>query len=166
MKVSKTNALRILDTLGTGYEAVALNIKEAVSGTEAARLLGVDPRFVYKTLVTIGKSGEHYVFVIPAAEELDLKKAALAAGEKSVNMLPAKNLLPITGYVHGGCSPIGMKKRFPTFIDSSAENLDYIFVSGGRVGLQIKISPIALKNAADGRFAGVSSRDASRDEVK
>lgn len=153
--VTKTNALRILDSLKTAYDAVEFETEGAVSGVEAAARMGVEQKYVYKTLVTVGKSGAHYVFVIPVAEELDLKKAAFAAGEKNVSMLPSKMLLPLTGYVHGGCSPIGMKKRFPAFIDESAQSLDYMFVSGGRIGLQIKIAPNALSSAAEARFSAL-----------
>ena len=125
--LSKTNALRILDSLGVPYEATEFETDGAVSGVEAASRIGADESRVYKTLVTVGKSGAHYVFVIPVAEELDLKKAAAAAGEKNVSMLLSRLLLPLTGYVHGGCSPVGMKKQFPTFIDESAVLLESIF---------------------------------------
>lgn len=155
--LSKTNALRILDSLGVPYEATEFETDGAVSGVEAASRLGADESRVYKTLVTVGKSGAHYVFVIPVAEELDLKKAAAAAGEKNVSMLLSKLLLPLTGYVHGGCSPVGMKKQFPTFIDESAVLLESIFVSGGRIGLQIKISPDDLAGAVEAKFTALCS---------
>lgn len=155
--ISKTNALRILDSLGVPYEATEFETDGAVSGVEAASRLGVDESRVYKTLVTVGKSGAHYVFVIPVAEELDLKKAAAAAGEKNVSMLLSRLLLPLTGYVHGGCSPVGMKKQFPTFIDESAVLLESIFVSGGRIGLQIKISPDDLAGAVEAKFTALCS---------
>lgn len=155
--VSKTNALRILDSLRTPYEATEFETDGAVSGVEAAARLGVDANYVYKTLVTVGKSGAHYVFVIPAAEELDLRKAAAAAGEKNVSMLLSKMLLPLTGYVHGGCSPVGMKKQFPTFIDESAILIDRMYVSGGRIGLQIKISPDDLAGAVGAKFTSLCS---------
>lgn len=155
--VTKTNALRILDSLKTAYEAVEFETEGAVSGVEAAARMGVEQDYVYKTLVTVGKSGANYVFVIPVAEELDLKKAAFAAGEKNVSMLPSKMLLPLTGYVHGGCSPVGMKKQFPTFIDESAVLLESIFVSGGRIGLQIKISPDDLAGAVEAKFTALCS---------
>ena len=155
--LSKTNALRILDSLGVPYEATEFETDGAVSGVEAASRIGADESRVYKTLVTVGKSGAHYVFVIPVAEELDLKKAAAAAGEKNVSMLLSRLLLPLTGYVHGGCSPIGMKKQFPTFIDESAVLLESIFVSGGRIGLQIKISPDDLAGAVEAKFTALCS---------
>ena len=155
--LSKTNALRILDSLGVPYEATEFETDGAVSGVEAASRIGADESRVYKTLVTVGKSGAHYVFVIPVAEELDLKKAAAAAGEKNVTMLLSKLLLPLTGYVHGGCSPVGMKKQFPTFIDESAVLLESIFVSGGRIGLQIKISPDDLAGAVEAKFTALCS---------
>lgn len=155
--LSKTNALRILDSLGVPYEATEFETDGAVSGVEAASRIGADESRVYKTLVTVGKSGAHYVFVIPVAEELDLKKAAAAAGEKNVSMLLSRLLLPLTGYVHGGCSPVGMKKQFPTFIDESAILLDSMFVSGGRIGLQIKISPDDLAGAVEAKFTALCS---------
>ena len=155
--LSKTNALRILDSLGVPYEATEFETDGAVSGVEAASRIGADESRVYKTLVTVGKSGAHYVFVIPVAEELDLKKAAEAAGEKNVSMLLSRLLLPLTGYVHGGCSPVGMKKQFPTFIDESAILLDSMFVSGGRIGLQIKISPDDLAGAVEAKFTALCS---------
>ena len=155
--LSKTNALRILDSLGVPYEATEFETDGAVSGVEAASRIGADESRVYKTLVTVGKSGAHYVFVIPVAEELDLKKAAAAAGEKNVSMLLSRLLLPLTGYVHGGCSPVGMKKQFPTFIDESAVLLESIFVSGGRIGLQIKISPDDLAGAVEAKFTSLCS---------
>ena len=113
----KTNALRELDAAGVPYEARFFTCPEALSGVEVASLLDLDPDRVFKTLVTQAKSGGHYVFMIPVACELDLKKAAAAVGEKAVAMLPARELLPLTGYVHGGCSPIGMRRPFPTAID-------------------------------------------------
>ena len=155
--LSKTNALRILDSLGISYEATEFETDGAVSGVEAASRIGADESRVYKTLVTVGKSGAHYVFVIPVAEELDLRKAAAAAGEKNVSMLLSRLLLPLTGYVHGGCSPVGMKKQFPTFIDESAVLLESIFVSGGRIGLQIKISPDDLAGAVEAKFTALCS---------
>ena len=155
--LSKTNALRILDSLGVPYEATEFETDGAVSGVEAASRIGADESRVYKTLVTVGKSGAHYVFVIPVAEELDLKKAVAAAGEKNVSMLLSRLLLPQTGYVHGGCSPVGMKKQFPTFIDESAVLLESIFVSGGRIGLQIKISPDDLAGAVEAKFTALCS---------
>lgn len=146
-KIEKTNAMRILDQKKVAYKEHMLGITDAVSGVEAAALLNVDESLVFKTLVTVGKSLEHYVFVIPVASELDLKKAAACVGEKSVEMVKSKDLLPLTGYVHGGCSPIGMKKFFKTTIDESALKMDRIFFSGGRIGFQIETSIEELKKA-------------------
>ncbi len=146
-KIEKTNAMRILDQKKVAYKEHMLGITDAVSGVEAALLLNVDESLVFKTLVTVGKSLEHYVFVIPVASELDLKKAAACVGEKSVEMVKSKDLLPLTGYVHGGCSPIGMKKFFKTTIDESALKTDRIFFSGGRIGFQIETSIEELKKA-------------------
>lgn len=146
-KIEKTNVMRILDQKKVAYKEHMLGITDAVSGVEAAALLNVDESLVFKTLVTVGKSLEHYVFVIPVASELDLKKAAACVGEKSVEMVKSKDLLPLTGYVHGGCSPIGMKKFFKTTIDESALKTDRIFFSGGRIGFQIETSIEELKKA-------------------
>ena len=137
----KTNVMRLLDGRKIPYAARSYEPDPAMSGEEIALLLEEDPARVYKTLVTEGKPGRHYVFVIPVREELDLKKAAKAAGEKSVAMIRQKDLLPLTGYVHGGCSPVGMKKAFPTFIHESAEKEDQIFVSAGKVGFQVGVNP-------------------------
>ena len=146
-KIEKTNAMRILDQKKVAYKEHTLGITEAVSGVEAASLLGVDESLVFKTLVTVGKSLEHYVFVVPVASELDLKKAAACVNEKNVEMVKSKDLLPLTGYVHGGCSPVGMKKFFKTTFDESAQNVDRIFFSGGRIGFQIETTLSELKKA-------------------
>lgn len=146
-KLEKTNAMRILDQKKVAYKEHTLGITEAVSGVEAATLLGVDESLVFKTLVTVGKSLEHYVFVVPVASELDLKKAAACVNEKNVEMVKSKALLPLTGYVHGGCSPVGMKKFFKTTFDESAQNVDRIFFSGGRIGFQIETTLSELKKA-------------------
>ena len=119
-------------------------------------MLGLDPDRVFKTLVTQGKSGQHRVFMIPVACELDLKKAALASGEKAVSMIKSKELLPLTGYVHGGCSPIGMKKSFPTYIDETAELHDTIIFSGGRIGCQLEMAPKDLQSAVPLSFADLT----------
>lgn len=139
--------MRILDQKKVAYKEHTLGITEAVSGVEAATLLGVDESLVFKTLVTVGKSLEHYVFVVPVASELDLKKAAACVNEKSVEMVKSKDMLPLTGYVHGGCSPVGMKKFFKTTFDESAQNVDRIFFSGGRIGFQIETTLSELKKA-------------------
>ena len=149
----KTNVMRILDARKIPYNAHSYEPDPAKTGVDIAALLGEDPVNVYKTLVTQGKSGSYNVFVIPVAEELDLKKAAKAAGVKAIAMIRHKELLPLTGYVHGGCSPIGMKKAFPTFIDASAAGIDRIFVSAGRVGFQIELAPEDLIRTAGCRIA-------------
>lgn len=141
----KTNVMRTLERLKLPYRHYAFDTGGAApSGTEVAALLGKDPAQVFKTLVTVGKSGKYYVFMIPVAEELDLRKAARCAGEKSIEMIKTKDLLPLTGYVHGGCSPIGMKKQFPTFVHETAAALPTLFCSAGRIGYQIELSPDAL----------------------
>ena len=140
----KTNAMRELDRANVAYESHVFERPEALSGVEVARTLGQDPQHVFKTLVTVGKSGEHYVFMVPVAEELDLKKAAAVVGEKALHMVKSKELLGLTGYVHGGCSPWGMKKRFTTTIDETAELFDTIIFSGGRIGTQIETAPESL----------------------
>ena len=132
--------MRLLDRNKIKYESFCYENTGAISGEDVANVLGQDPNEVFKTLVTVGKSGKNYVFVIPSCCELDLKKAAENAGEKSIAMLKSKELLPLTGYIHGGCSPIGMKKFFPTYIDSSAENFDAICMSAGKIGYQVKLS--------------------------
>ena len=143
-KEEKTNVMRVLDGKGISYESHPYNPDATMSGEEIAVILKEDPEKVFKTLVTQGKSGAYYVFVVPVKEELDLKKAAKACGEKAVAMIKQKELLPLTGYVHGGCSPIGMKKQFKTFIHKTASGYDKVFVSAGSVGAQIEISPADL----------------------
>ena len=142
---SKTNVMRILDKLKVPYAHYCYEGSGAVSGTEVAAVLGQNPAQVFKTLVTVAKSKQHYVFMLPVGKELDLKKAAKAVGEKSIEMIPQKELLPLTGYIHGGCSPIGMKKQFKTTIHINAQNADKIFFSGGRVGCQVCTSPKNLE---------------------
>ncbi len=139
-KDDKTNVMRLLEQKKIPYEHVALPEAEGLSGEEIAQLLGENPNQAFKTLVTTGKTGNHYVFVIPVAAELDLKKAAAAVGEKNIEMLKQKDLLPLTGYVHGGCSPIGMKKFFTTVIHASALDYDIIYFSAGKVGHQVKVA--------------------------
>ena len=141
----KTNVMRILDKKKIPYRFYTYGTGEAMSGTEVAKELGQDPASVFKTLVTAAKSGEHYVFMVPVAEELDLKKAAKAVGEKSIEMIKSKELLPLTGYIHGGCSPIGMKKFFTTTIDSSVLTRDTIFFSAGKIGCQVEMRYEDLK---------------------
>lgn len=142
---SKTNAMRILDRHKIDYRSYSYDGSRALSGIEVAMALGQNPKQVFKTLVTVGKSHQHYVFMIPVAEELDLKKAAAAAGEKSVEMVKSKELLGLTGYVHGGCSPLGMKKPFPTFADETAADFATIIFSAGKIGFQIEAPLAALE---------------------
>ena len=137
----KTNVMRLLEGRKIPYTGHTYEPDSSLTGEEIAALLGEPAEAVYKTLVTQGKTGRYYVFVIPVAKELDLKKAAQAAREKSVAMIPQKELLPLTGYIHGGCSPIGMKKPFSTFLQADAQQKERIFVSAGKVGFQIEIAP-------------------------
>ena len=141
----KTNVMRMLDKAKVNYKHYTYAETDAVSGIEVATVLKQNPLQVFKTLVTVAKSGQHYVFLIPVEKELDLKKAAHAVDEKSVEMLKSKDLLPLTGYIHGGCSPIGMKKFFKTTIDSSAQNFDTIIFSAGKIGYQVEMSLEELK---------------------
>lgn len=154
-KEEKTNVMRVLEAKKIRYESHSYNADPTMSGEQIAAILGEDPDKVFKTLVTRGKSGAYYVFVVPVKEELDLKKAAKAAGEKAISMIKQKELLPLTGYVHGGCSPIGMKKPFPTFIHETALSRDKVFVSAGKVGFQIELSPGDLISAAACRPADI-----------
>ena len=151
----KTNVMRLLEQHKVEYKSYDCNITEALSGVEVAKLTGQNPDKVYKTLVTVGKSKAYHVFVIPVARELDLKKAAKAAGEKSIEMLKQKDLLPLTGYVHGGCSPIGMKKQFATILDETAKNYDTITFSAGKVGCQVEIKPDDLAKLIPFGYADV-----------
>ena len=144
----KTNVMRVLDAKKVAYESHAYEADSTLTGEQIAGILGEPAEKVFKTLVTQGKTGAYYVFVVPVKEELDLKKAAKASGEKSIAMIKQKDLLPLTGYVHGGCSPIGMKKPFPTFIHETAPTLDKIFVSAGKVGFQIELAPADLISVA------------------
>ena len=139
IKIEKTNAMRRLDALKIKYNEHTYTDTDAVSGVEVAEVLNQEPGRVFKTLVTQGRSKNYYVFMVPVAEELDLKKAAKAVGEKSIEMIKSKELLPLTGYIHGGCSPIGMKKFFTTTFHSSASELSDIVFSAGRIGRFVKI---------------------------
>lgn len=143
-KEDKTNVMRILDQKKIEYNHYSYD-NMTTCAKDVAAGLGVDPQFLYKTLVTVGKSKEHYVFMVPGEEELDLKKAAIAVGEKSIEMIHQKELLPLTGYIHGGCSPIGMKKQFKTTVHINAESADKIFCSAGKVGRQVELSPKDLE---------------------
>ncbi|MCR5148581.1 MAG: Cys-tRNA(Pro) deacylase [Eubacterium sp.] len=152
MKNDKTNVLRVLDSKKVAYQSYSYTADSTLSGEQIAELLNEDVKRVFKTLVTQGKTGQHYVFVIPVAEELDLKKAAKACGEKAVSMIKQKEMLPLTGYIHGGCSPIGMKKMFPTFVHISAKEYDKMFVSAGKVGMQVELPPQALVDIVNVKF--------------
>ncbi|MCI8762799.1 MAG: Cys-tRNA(Pro) deacylase [Oscillospiraceae bacterium] len=157
-KEEKTNVMRILDQKKIPYAPHAYPVGDAApDGVTVARLLGQDPAAVFKTLVAKGASGGYYVFDIPVEATLDLKKAAKAVGEKSIAMLPAKELLPLTGYVHGGCSPVGMKKALPTVFDETAELFDTICVSAGRVGHQVELAPAELIALVGGTTADLIS---------
>lgn len=154
-KEEKTNVMRVLEGKKIPYESHTYEPDATISGEEIAGILGEDPERVFKTLVTQAKSGAYYVFVVPVIGGLDLKKAAKAAGEKAVSMIRQKDLLPLTGYVHGGCSPIGMKKPFPTFIHKTARQYDRVFVSAGRVGFQIELAPGDLISVTGCREADI-----------
>lgn len=155
-KELKTNAMRILDRMKIPYEYQTYECENFEDGIATADQLSLPHKEVYKTLVTQAKSGAHYVFVIPIEEEIDFKKAAKVVGEKSLEMIPLKNLTSITGYVRGGCTAIGMKKQFVTRIAAAAENLDKIIVSGGRIGSQLELKPEDLKKACKGEFADIT----------
>lgn len=145
----KTNVMRVLDAKKISYESHSYEPDATMTGEEIAGVLGEPAEKVFKTLVTQGKTGAYYVFVVPVVEELDLKKAAKAAVEKSIAMIKQKDLLGLTGYVHGGCSPVGMKKQFPTFIHETATGYDKVFVSAGKVGFQIELAPADLIKVAN-----------------
>ncbi|HAT4259987.1 TPA: Cys-tRNA(Pro) deacylase [Clostridium perfringens] len=153
-KKLKTNAMIILDSKKVSYEMLSYESEDGkIDGISVAHKIGVDEKNVFKTLVAQGTSKELYVFVIPVAEELDLKNAAKIAGEKKVEMIAVKDILKYTGYIRGGCSPIGMKKNYKTFIHESAEDLDFIIFSAGKIGHQIKMNPKDLVNVVEGEFA-------------
>ena len=154
-KTVKTNVMRVLDAAKVAYQSHSYEPDPTKTGEEIASILGEDADKVFKTLVTQGKSGGYFVFVVPVAAELDLKKAAAAAGEKAIHMIKQKELLPLTGYVHGGCSPIGMKKPFPTFIHETAQLYDTVFVSAGKVGFQIELPPQDLAGVVGCGFADI-----------
>lgn len=143
-KEEKTNVMRVLEQKNIPYTPHAYDPEAGLDGVGVARQLGQDPERVFKTLVARGASGGLYVFDIPAEASLDLKKAARAVGEKSVAMIRQKELLPLTGYIHGGCSPVGMKKQYPTVFDETAELFDTVCVSAGKIGFQVELSPAAL----------------------
>ena len=152
--MTKTNAIRLLDTAGISYEVLTYPVDEDdLSGTHAAEMMGVDPDTVFKTLVCRDERGGYRVFCIPIAYELNLKKCAAAAGVKRVEMIHVKELLPLTGYIRGGCSPVGMKKPFPTYLDETALLFEQIHVSAGQRGVQLTVSPEDLRAYLD---AGVA----------
>ena len=151
----KTNAMRILDREKIPYEAHFYECDEFRDGVHTADILGLDHNIVYKTIVTIGHSHNYYVFVIPIEASIDFKKAAHAVGEKSVELLPLKDVTAVTGYVRGGCTAIGMKKQYVTRIDAGAASLDKMVVSGGKIGVQLTLKPEDLKKAAKAEFAEV-----------
>ena len=156
-KQTKTNAMRMLETAGVAYTQHEYDCADgAIDGVSVAKKTGQDPDRVSKTLVTAGASGGHYVFVIPVAAELDLKKAARSVGEKSVAMLPLAQLTAVTGYVRGGCSPVGMKKAFATRLDETAVLFETVLVSGGRRGLQVELAPDDLLGACGGEYADLT----------
>ena len=154
-KDDKTNVMRILDSRKIAYISHTYEPDATLTGAQIAAILGEDTSKVFKTLVTQGKSGAYYVFAVPVEAELDLKKAAKVSGEKAISMIKQKDLLPLTGYVHGGCSPIGMKKQFPTFIHQTVTEYDKVFVSAGKVGYQIELSPDDLMTVAGCKAADV-----------
>lgn len=154
--MTKTNAMRILDQKKADYKAHSYDDSVVLDGMSIASMLGQDPTRVFKTLVTVGASKKNYVFMVPVCKELNLKKAAKAANEKKIEMIKSKELLPLTGYIHGGCSPIGMKKSFDTYIDKSAEDFEAIFFSGGRIGCQLEMSPRELKKFVDFTSADIA----------
>ncbi|MBO6240044.1 MAG: Cys-tRNA(Pro) deacylase [Butyrivibrio sp.] len=156
-KDEKTNVMRVLDGKKISYKSHMYEPDARLSGEEIAEILGEDADRVFKTLVTQGKTGQYYVFVIPVKAELDLKKAAKAVSEKSVSMIHQKELLPLTGYVHGGCSPIGMKKSFPTVIHASASSYEEIFFSAGKVGYQVEVSVKDIEKVVRYTFADICS---------
>mgnify|MGYP000273901123 FL=1 len=151
----KTNVMRILDKANVKYISHSYANTDAISGIEVAHALNQNPDQVFKTLVTVGKSKKNYVFLVPVTCELDLKKAADSVNEKSVEMLKSKDLLPVTGYIHGGCSPIGMKKFFHTTIDKSAANFETIIFSAGKIGYQVEISLDELKKVIEFNLADI-----------
>lgn len=155
-KEAKTNAMRMLDKLKTDYVPHTYSCEEFVDGIQIADSLGQAYEQTFKTIVAVAKSGRYYVFVLPVNRELDLKKCAKAAGEKAVEPVHVKDINALTGYIRGGVSPIGMKKQFPTFIDVSAQGQEKIFVSGGRLGLQLELSPRDLAKSCSGQFAEIT----------
>ena len=156
-KETKTNAMRMLESAGIAYTEHTYDVEDGkLDGVSVAEKCGEDPEQVFKTLVTEGNDRNHYVFVIPVKEKLDLKACARAAGVKSIEMIPQKELLLLTGYIHGGCSPVGMKKPFPTFFDETVVLFDTILVSGGRIGTQVEVAPDDLLRITNGTTAALT----------
>ena len=155
--MQKTNAMRLLDQKKIAYEIKEVENPEGLSGVELAQKAGEKEERVFKTLVTVGQSRNHYVFVIPVTKELDLKKAAKVVGEKNIVMIPQKELLGLTGYIHGGCSPIGMKKFFKTTFHESALDEDIIYFSGGKVGVQVKLNPKDIEKIIPAEFKDITT---------
>ena len=155
-KEVKTNAMRILERMKIPYAHREYDCSEFTDGSEAAEKLGLPKEQVFKTLVTVGADKQHYVFIIPVGEELDLKKCAASVGVKSVEMIRVKELFPLTGYVRGGCTAVGMKKQFRTRLNESAKNFEKIYVSGGRIGCQICLAPDDLCTASDAQYADLT----------
>lgn len=151
----KTNAMRFLDSKKIAYSVNTYECEDFIDGVHIAQMLGQDENMSFKTLVTKGKGGGYFVFVLPVARELDMKKAAKAVGEKSVEMVHVKDINAVTGYIRGGCSPLGMKKQFPTVVDQSAQGFETIIISGGRLGSQIMLSPSDLVSACGGSFGDI-----------
>lgn len=152
-KENKTNAMRILDRLKIAYSVNTYDCDEFIDGMHIADMLGQSYDCSFKTLVTVGKSKAYYVFVLPVDRELDMKKCAQLAGEKSLEMVHVKDINAVTGYIRGGCTPVGMKKNFPTFVHSTAQGFERIIISGGRLGLQIELAPDDLLKACGGKYA-------------
>ena len=154
-KETKTNAMRILDRMKIPYKTYSYECDSFIDAQQTAALLGIPHEKMFKTLVTVSPANGYFVFAIPIDRELDLKKAAHEAAQKSLSMIHVKDLLSVTGYVRGGCTAVGMKKQFPTVIDESARDLDEFYVSGGRVGTQLRLAPEGLKRAASATYADV-----------
>ncbi|MEE8885885.1 MAG: Cys-tRNA(Pro) deacylase [Eubacteriales bacterium] len=157
-KEAKTNAMRILDKKGIEYEVLRFECSDFTDGVSMAEAEGAPVDQTFKTIVTKGKSGAYHVLVIPVAEEIDLKAAAAASDEKSLEMVHVKDLFGLTGYVRGGCSPIGMKKQFPTILDSSAEKFNEIYISGGRIGLSLKMAPADILAVTRGKYGDITRK--------
>ena len=155
-KQEKTNVMRLLEQKKIPYQMHDYTGSGAIAGEEVARVLGEKPDEVFKTLVTVGKSKQNYVFIVPVNKELNLKKAASAVSEKSIEMIKSKELLGLTGYVHGGCSPIGMKKQFPTVVHNTAEAMENILFSGGKIGVQVELKTEDFKKIINIKFADIA----------